>query len=216
MTVKFRNPASPYFEDYYHIDKRVFFILVCLITFLLLFLKKSLVESRIAAFEILEESGNNLQFDVFNFIQYISIPVIYLYKFTVISFLLWLGSFTWGYRVSYAKVWQLVMFAECIFFLAEFAKVGWFVFISKDVDIWEVRAFYPLSLMGFFNYNSISGALHYPLKALNLFEIIYWMILAFGIQYLTKKRLDISIYIVLSFYVFWFLIWLGFYIIVYK
>ena len=64
MTVKFKNPATAYFEDYYQIDKRVFFVLVCLITFLLLFLKKSLIESRIAAFEILEESGNNMQFDV--------------------------------------------------------------------------------------------------------------------------------------------------------
>ena len=182
MTLKFRNPATAFFEDYYQIDKRVFFVLVCLITFLLLFLKKSLIESRIAAFEILEESGNNMQFDVFNIIQYVSIPVIYLYKFTIISFILWLGCFTWGYKVYYAKVWQLVMFAECIFFLAEFIKIGWFVFISTDPDIWEVRAFYPLSLMGFFSYTQISSALHYPLKALNLFEVSYWIILVFGIN----------------------------------
>ena len=216
MTVKFKNPSTTLFEDYYRIDKRVFFVLVCLITFLLLFLKKSLIESHIAAFEILEERGEMGFYHIVDALQYISIPVIYLYKFTVIAFILWVGCFTWGYKVYYVRLWQLVMFAECIFFLAEFMKIGWFLFITTDPDIWQVRAFYPFSLMGLFNYQQVSGAWHYPLKALNIFEVLYWLILALGIQHMSKKRMDVSIYIVLSFYILWFFIWLGFYIIVYK
>ncbi len=216
MAIRIKNPATGLFEEYSSIDKRVFFILVCLITFLLLFLKKSLIESRIAAFEILEERGDMGIFHVVNALQYLSIPIIYLYRFTVIAFLVWMGSFAWGYKVYYSKIWQLVMFAECIFFLAEFIKIGWFLTISTDPDIWEVRSFYPLSLMGLFDYTRVPDPWHYPLKSLNLFEVIYWVILALGVQFQTKKRMDVSLYIILSFYVFWFFIWLGFYIIVYK
>jgi hypothetical protein len=216
MSLKYKNPLSSYLIEYDQIDKRVFFILVCLITFLLLFLKKSLIESRIAAFEILEERGQMGIYHIVNSLQYLSIPLIYLYKFTVIAFVLWVGCFTWGYKAYFARIWQLVMLAECIFFMAEFMKIGWFLLVSTDPDIWEVRAFYPLSLMGLFDYTQVPDAFHYPLKTLNLFEIAYWVILAMGIQYQTNKRMDISAYIVLSFYVLWFLLWLVFYILVYK
>ncbi len=216
MTVKFNNPLTRVFDDYYEIDKRVFFVLVCLISFLLLFLKKTLIESHIAAFEILEERGQMGIYHVITSLQYFTIPIIYLFKFTVTAFILWVGCFTWGYKVYFSKLWQLVMLAECIFFLAEFLKIGWFLMVSSDPDIWQVRAFYPFSLMGMFDYQHVAAAWHYPLKALNLFEVIYWVILAYGVQYLSHKRMDRSWYIVLSFYVFWFFIWLGFYIIVYK
>ena len=216
MTVKFRNPLSSLFDEYYQIDKRVFFVLFCLISFLLLFLKKTLIESHIAAFEILEERGQMGIYHAVNALQYFTIPVIYLYKFTVIAFILWVGCFTWGYKVYFSKLWQLAMLAETIFFVAEFIKIGWFLLYSGDPDIWEVRAFYPFSLMGLFNYKEIGAAWHYPLKALNLFEVLYWVILIYGVQYLSRKRIDVSAYIVSSFYIFWFFMWLGFYIIVYK
>jgi len=216
MTVKFRNPATPVFNDYFAIDKRIFFILVCLITFLLLFLKKSLIENQIAAFEILEERGKMGVYHAVNALQYFTIPVIYIFKFTLTAFILWVGCFTWGYKVNFNRLWQLAMLAECIFFAAELLKIGWFLTVRTDPDIWEVRAFYPFSMMGFFHYQEINAAWHYPLKALNIFEISYWGILALGVQYLSGKKMDVSVYIVLSFYVFWFLMWLVFYIIVYK
>ncbi|HLF35488.1 MAG TPA: hypothetical protein VI583_14680 [Cyclobacteriaceae bacterium] len=216
MATLVKNPFAIIFEEYARLDKRVFFILVCLITFLLLYLKKNLIESRIAAFEILEERGEMGLFHVVNAFQYFSIPVIYLYKFTVIAFLVSTGCFAWGYKVVFSRVWQLVMLSECVFFFAELVKIGWFLTVSTDPDIWEVRAFYPLSLMGLFDYTQVQDSWHYPLKSLNIFEAGYWVVLILGVQHQTNKRVDISAYIVLSFYVFWFFIWLGFYIIVYK
>ncbi len=216
MTVNYSNPMAGIFDEYKEIDKRFFFILVCLISFLLLFLKKTLIESHIAAFEILEERGQMGIYHAISALQYFTIPVVYLYKFTVTAFILWVGCFTWGYKVDYSRLWQLTMLAECIFFVAEFIKIIWFLVFSTDPDIWEVRAFYPFSLMNLFNYQDISASLHYPLKALNLFEVTYWVILIYGIQYLSGKKMSISVYIVSSFYIFWFLLWLAFYIIVYK
>jgi len=210
------NPFKGIFDDFHTIDKRVFFILLCLITFLLLFIKKSFIESQIAAFEILEQRGQMGFYHLLNALQYFSIPIVYLYKFTVIAFILWIGCFMFGYKVFYSQLWHLAMLAEFIFFGAEILKIGWFLFVETDPDIWDVRAFYPLSLMNLSDYQEVPDAWHYPLKALNLFEIFYWVFLIYGIQYLSKKRFDISIYIVLTSYVFWFLLWLIFFVLIYK
>ena len=210
------NPLKGIFNDYTDLNKKVFFFLVCLITFLLLFIKKSFIESELTAFEILEERGQLGVWHILNAFQYLSIPIIYLYKFTVISFILWIGCFMFGYKVHYSKLWQLVMLGEFIFFGAEVVKIGWFLFGKADPDIWEIRAFYPFSLINLVDYRQVGDAWHYPLKAINLFEIFYWFFLTMGIQYLSRKRYDISLYIVFGFYVFWFFAWLAFFIVVYE
>jgi hypothetical protein len=210
------NPLKGIFDEFQAIDKRIFFIFLCLITFLLLFIKKSFIESQIAAFEILEQRGQMGFYHLLNALQYFSIPIVYLYKFTVIAFILWIGCFMFGYKVFYKHLWQLAMLAEFIFFGAEILKIGWFLFIETDPDIWDVRAFYPLSLMNLLDYREVPDAWHYPLKALNLFEIVYWLILIYGVQYLSRKRFDISAYIVLTSYAFWFLLWLIFFVLIYK
>ena len=210
------NPLKGIFEEFAAIDKRLFFVFLCLITFLLLYLKKSFIESQIAAFEILEQRGQMGFYHFINALQYFSIPIVYLYKFTVIAFILWVGCFMFGYKVFYSKLWQLVMFAECIFFGAELLKIGWFVFIETDPEIWDVKAFYPLSLINLFDYREVPDAWHYPLKAINVFEALYWAILVYGIQFLSRKRHDISLYIALSSYVLWFFLWLIFFVLIYK
>ena len=210
------NPLKGIFDEFTAIDKRIFFIFLCLITFLLLYLKKSFIESQIAAFEILEQRGEMGFYHFINALQYFSIPIVYLYKFTVITFILWVGCFMFGYKVFYSKLWQLVMFTECIFFGAELLKIGWFVFMETDPEIWDVKAFYPLSLINLFDYREVPDAWHYPLKAINFFEVLYWVILVYGIQYLSRKRFDISLYIVLSSYVLWFFLWLIFFVLIYK
>jgi hypothetical protein len=210
------NPLEGVFDEFTAIDKRLFFIFLCLITFLLLYIKKSFIESQIAAFEILEQRGEMGFYHVLNALQYFSIPIVYLYKFTVIAFILWVGCFMFGYKVIYSRLWALVMFAECIFFGAELLKIGWFVFIETDPEIWDVRAFYPLSLINLFDFRDVPDAWHYPLKAINVFELFYWIILVYGIQYLSRKRFDISLYIVLTSYVFWFFLWLIFFVLIYK
>ena len=210
------NPLKGIFDEFAAIDKRLFFVFLCLITFLLLYLKKSFIESQIAAFEILEQRGEMGFYHFINALQYFSIPIVYLYKFTVIAFILWVGCFMFGYKVFYSKLWQLVMFAECIFFGAELLKIGWFVFIETDPEIWDVKAFYPLSLINLFDYTEVPDAWHYPLKAINIFEVFYWVIIVYGIQYLSRKRFDISLYIVLSSYVLWFFLWLIFFVLIYK
>jgi len=197
-------------------DKRLFFVFLCLFTFVLLLIKKNFIELEIAAFEVLEQDGNLGVFHFIKTLQNFSIPIIYLWKFTIIAFVIWIGCFMFGYKVAYVKVWQVVMIAESVFFIPEIIKIFYFLFIVTDPNYFEVRAFYPFSIMNLLDYEITSKAWHYPLKVLNIFELFYWVLLVYGIKLASRKRLEISALIVLFSYIFFFFVWLGFYVIVYK
>lgn len=197
-------------------DKRLLFILLCLITLLLLYIKKSFIENETAAFEFLQDRPEGAILTLISTLQFISVPVVYLWKFTVIAFVIWVGCFMYGYRVTYSQCWGVVVGAEFIFFIPEVLKILWFLFVETDPLYTDIGAFYPLSLMHFFDYYTIDTRWAYPLRALNLFEIAYCFRLVAGIHHYAKKEKKTVWFIVVSSYVLIFLLWLVFYVIVYK
>jgi hypothetical protein len=200
-------------------DKKLTFIVLCLISVLLLYLKKAFIENETAAFEFLQDRPEGAVLQMISALQFVSIPFIYLWKFTVIGFVLWVGCFMFGYRITFGQCWGVVMAAEFIFIIPELLKIGWFLFVRSDPTIPEIRAFYPLSLMNFFDYQTIGKQFAYPLRALSVFEIFYVLVLVRGVNYFSfriHKQNKATWWIVSCSYVLIFFLWLIFYIIVYK
>jgi hypothetical protein len=197
-------------------DKRLLFILLCLITLLLLYIKKSFIENETAAFEFLQDRPEGTILKIISALQFFSIPVIYLWKFTVIALVIWLGCFMYGYRITYTQCWGVVVGAEFVFLIPEVLKILYFLVVETDPSYSDIGAFYPFSLMHFVDYYSIDRKWAYPLRALNIFEIVYWFALVTGVHHYAKKEKKIVWLIVLSSYVFIFFLWLVFYVIVYK
>ena len=69
--------------------------------------------------------------------------------------------------------------------------------------------------MNLLDYRDLPVQYSYPCKALNIFELGYWYVLALGIQHFAKRGMAPAWRIVLGFYVPIFLLWLVFYMIVY-
>ena len=203
-------------REFFEIDNRLYFVFLCLITFLVLLIKKNFVENETAAFEVLESRGQMGVLNLINAFQYLTIPFFYLWKFTFTGFILWLGSFAFGYKISFRKCWQITMIAETLFMIHEMLKIIYFMYVFTDPNLFEIRAFYPFSLMNLVDYEEVASKWHYPLKALNIFEIIYWAILMYGIHFAVKKKREVAVLIVLFSYVPVFLLWLWFYVSVYK
>src|SRR6478735_5321682 len=157
-------------------NKRLTFILLCLITFLLLYVKKTFIENETAAFEFLQDRPEGGILQIISALQFLTIPFIYLWKFTVIAFVIWVGCFMFGYRVTYSQCWGITVVSEYIFIVPELLKIGWFLFIETDPNLLDIRAFYPFSLMNLVDYSEVSHEYVYPLKALNIFEILYWVL----------------------------------------
>jgi len=209
-------PFESILSDLLEIKSIYFFLLLCTITFLLLFIKKNFIEYEITAFQILDERGQLGLFKAISALQYLSIPIIYVVKFTFIAFLIWVGCFGFGYRITYANCWHIVLVSEIIFVLPEILKIFWFLFFETDPIFAEVKAFYPLSLMNFFNWENVADKWHYPLKSLNVFEIIYWFFIVAGIYVKSQKEYKQSMIIGLFGYILPYLFWLGYYTIIYK
>lgn len=197
-------------------DKRLLFILLCLATATVLFIKIAFIENETAAFEFLQDRPEGAVLKILNGIKFLSIPFVYLWKFTVIAFVIWVGCFMYGYRVTYSQCWGVVIGAEFIFLVPEVLKIVWFMTVETDPDYHEIRSFYPLSLMHFFDYYTLDKRWAYPLRALNVFEVIYWFLLVSGIHHYARKEKSIVWLIVACSYVLLFFLWLGFYLIVYK
>jgi len=203
-------------ESLYETDKRLAFILLCLLTFLVLFAKKTFVESETAVFEFLQDRPEGSFLQIFTAVQYLTIPVVYLWKFTVISFVIWIGCFMFGYKVTYGNCWSVALVSEFVFIIPEIIKIGWFMLIDTDPAYNAVLNFYPLAMINLFDAELLPKRYIYPLKALNLFELIYWGLLILGVHAFAKKKKSIAALIVISSYVLLFLVWLVFYTIVYN
>lgn len=196
-------------------DKKIYFVFLCLFSITLLFIKKEFIVSEIAAFEILDQQGKLGLFKLISSLQYPAIPIFYLWKFTVTAFVIWVGCFMFGYRVTYTQLWGVVLVCETVFLIPEMLKITWFFAFVGDPNYFDLRAFTPFSLLQLFDYNSISSRWLYPLKALNLFEILYWIVLINALHFTAKKQLQTARYIIFSSYVLFFLMWLGFYLMIY-
>jgi hypothetical protein len=192
------------------------FLLLCISTICILLVKKSFVENETAAFEVLEMEGGAGFLHFLSTLQYLSVPVVYMYKFLIIAFLLWTGAFLFGYRLSYKEAFQTAVIAEFIFLIPEIMKLLYFMVIKTDPSLFEVQSFYPFSLINFTDTEILDKKWFYPLKAANIFEIIYWGILIFLLHSVIRKNKNITAVIVVVSYVIPFIIWLFYYAAVYK
>jgi hypothetical protein len=197
-------------------DKKLTFIILCLLSILLLFVKKSFIENETAAFEFLQDRPEGAILKMISALQFFSIPFIYLWKFTVIGFVLWVGCFMFGFRITFSQCWSVVMAAEFIFLLPEILKIGWFMFFQTDPTLPEIRAFYPFSMMNFFDYTDVDKRYAYPLRAMSIFEIFYVLIMVNGVHFYAKREKKAAWWIVSTSYILIFILWLIFYVIVYK
>lgn len=197
-------------------QKRVLFVVLCISAILLLYIKKQFIEYETAAFEFLQDRPEGGILRLISTLQFISIPLIYAWKFTVIGFVLWIGCFMFGFRITYWQCWGVALAAEYVFLLPELIKIGWFLFVTNDPTLPEIRAFYPLSLMNLVNFATVDVRYHYPLKSLNVFEIPYVYLLVTGLFYFARKQKKMMWWIVTTSYVLIFSLWLVFYMIVYK
>ncbi len=202
-------------RDWVSFDKKLFFVMICVIAFIMLYIQQTFIIGEIAAFQFLE-GPEALIFQLISGLKFLSIPIVYALKFTIVAFILWVGCFMWGYKVTYNKCWQIAMIAELIFFIPTVIKIFWFMFVSTDPNYWEYQAFYPLSYMNFFDYSEVAGRYQYPNQALNVFEIGYWIVLSYGIDFAARKKKSVANLIVATSYVPMFLLWLWFYIGVYE
>ncbi|WP_373495590.1 sulfate ABC transporter permease [Aquiflexum sp.] len=215
MTIP-QSSISQRIQEAIDFDKRLFFLILVILFLLIRYVTNDLILQSITGYEQLEADGSFTIFHIFNALNYFWTPFALLWKFTVTASVIWTGGFAFGYKTSFVKLWQFILVAEVIFIFPELIKLLYFIQPSDSVSYENVKNFYPLSLYNLADQDSISPQYIYPLQAINLFEVLYIVALMLGFHTISRRSISESTIVVIFSYVICLLIWLGFYIVVYK
>ena len=143
-------------------------------------------------------------------LSYVLIPVICLLKFSTIALILLTGFFFINKKINFSLLFKAVMFAEIPFLLVPLIKLFWFLFIQTHYTFQDLQYFFPLSALQLFEIENLSTWQIYPLQLLNVFELVYWISLAYCLRRLLHISLNSSMEMVLASYGTSLLLWVVF------
>lgn len=114
-------------------------------------------------------------------------------------------------KVKFSDFVFLALLAEFVFVIAGFYKFVNFYWLQTDYTLEDLQTYYPISLINLRDYISTEKWLAYPLQLVNLFELFYWGILAWGIWELSDQKMKPikSLGIVILTYGIGLLFWVG-------
>lgn len=135
-----------------------------------------------------------------SWIGYSLIPVIYFLKMSLIASILGLGFFFTTNQFNFKAFFNIAVFAELIFLLPILIKILWFLFVQTDYDLNDLTLFYPLSALNLVDTETLPRYWLAPLQTLNLFEVAYWLLLAYGVADATGFSVKRSFGLVMSSY----------------
>jgi hypothetical protein len=145
----------------------------------------------------------------YQWISYLILPLIYMLKLSLLSIALLAGTIFWDIKISFKKLFQIALIAEFLFIIPSLIKLVWFLFIETDFDLLDLQTFYPLSLLNMIEAKNIPQWSLYPLQLINVFEVVYWLILAYGISLVAKERWPKMVGLVASSYGIGLFMWPG-------
>lgn len=131
------------------------------------------------------------------FVGYVIVPIVMLIKTSLIASILYIGTYFFSkVAVTFKQLWAIVVSAEFVFLLVPIFKIIWFYFFQTNYKLVDIQYFYPLSALNIVGYKDLESWFIYPFQTLNLFELAYWLILAYYIGKGTKTNMDKGLKIV--------------------
>lgn len=183
------------------------FILFVALTCLVLFVNNSLLVTNEMVYSFYNEKMSNERIakmlaarQEWKWFIYVTIPIFFFLKFTLISLTLNVGTLLLGWKLDYSKIWNSVVLAEFVFLSVPIIKLSWFYFLQADYSLFDLQSFHPFSVLNFFKITDIDPWWIYPLQLLSVFELVYWLLLAHLLGQVAEKPLKNSLTLVASSY----------------
>ena len=131
---------------------------------------------------------------------YVLLPLLLFLKTQIIAGVLGIGAYLFNKKITHKTLWGIVLKAEFIFLLVGVLKIVWFNFFQTNYTLEDVQFYYPLSMLSVVGNNNLEPWYIYPLQTLNVFEIVYWIVIALLIDKALKENSNSGIKIVASSY----------------
>ena len=175
------------------------FFFICLFLIILLFLDKTYISTDSKIFDFLAKDYPSSVVQNYMesqkkwwWVSYAVTPILIGIKVLLVAFCLNFVKIISEKleQVKFRDILTIVLMAEFVFVIAGFYKFFNFYLVDTDYTLETLQTYYPLSLINFKEAISTEKWLAYPLQLCNLFELIYWGILAWGIWELTNKKIS--------------------------
>jgi len=113
----------------------------------------------------------------YKWLSYAVLPVLILIRVFYTSIFLFIGIFFTELKAEFSKLFKIVLLADFVYVLAGLVKLVILIFF-REVNTLQDLQFQPLSAMELFNAKTIDPLFVYPLSLLNVFELSYFLVLA--------------------------------------
>lgn len=143
-------------------------------------------------------------------VVYTIIPVSNLIRFTCVAGCLALGYYFTTNRWAFKPFFWVAIQAELVLLVPILLKIIWFLGVHPQYHLEDLQNFYPLSLASVVDYSALAAWQRYPAQLLNLFELAYWFVLAYGIKQALSLPVSQALRLVASSYGAALVLWIAF------
>lgn len=147
-----------------------------------------------------------------SWLGYAFVPLLVLLRTTLIAFLMQMAVFFINTEdeTSFGKFWSVTLLAEWVTVMLIGFRFFYFTVINTNYTFEKLQSYMPGALSNVYDVSDLDDWLAYPFNLINVWELLYWIILIFGIQEIMKTNFLKSFGIVLASYGVGLLIWVGF------
>ncbi len=117
---------------------------------------------------------------------YLFIPIVVLLRVSFTTICLYTGFFLANFKVRFKDLFKVALLADFVFVLAGIVKLVILIFF-KEVSTLNDIQFQPLSIIEVFDRTKVDAMLLYPLSLISVFELLYWLVLAWLLTGLVEK-----------------------------
>ena len=120
-------------------------------------------------------------------VSYVFLPVLVSVKIFFIVICFSIGGLFLNVENGFKKFFASATNAEFVFLFPGAIKLIWFSLIKTNYTLQDLQYFSPLSALSFFKPNELDPWSVYPLQLLNVFEVVYWLVLAYQLKQVLNK-----------------------------
>jgi hypothetical protein len=141
--------------------------------------------------------------------SYLLIPVILVSQAFLVALCLNCGTIMMNYKIRFRPLFTLVMRSSVVFLILKLALT--FILLFSKVQVFDdLVTANKFTLAGFFNKADVPTWLMYPLSILNVFEVVFWLLLTLGMSRLLNRSFKASLGFIATTYGLGLLMWMVF------
>lgn len=155
--------------------------------------------------EKLEDFINSLV--KWRWLVYVLTALVLLVKTYLVGSIIWITTFLTSKKFPFKWCWKTAMYAQFVFSIKGYILIIQYG-IFDNFDLTHLQTFHPLSLASFLAQDNYDAYFSFLFQSINLFEFVYWFLLAYFISKLINTNFQSGFKLVLSSYIPAFALWL--------